>query len=51
MKEEERLREFEDRIAGGEKIEPGDWMPEGYRKQLIRMIAAPGLWDYCFRGG
>src|SRR5690606_38346050 len=22
----------------GEKIEPGDWMPEAYRKQLIRMI-------------
>ncbi|MCO5197338.1 MAG: 1,2-phenylacetyl-CoA epoxidase subunit A [Anaerolineae bacterium] len=33
------LAEFEDRIARGEKIEPGDWMPEAYRKQLIRMIS------------
>jgi ring-1,2-phenylacetyl-CoA epoxidase subunit PaaA len=37
--EEARLQEFEARIASGEKIEPGDWMPEGYRKQLIRMIS------------
>ncbi|HXK58255.1 MAG TPA: 1,2-phenylacetyl-CoA epoxidase subunit A [Acidobacteriota bacterium] len=37
--DEERLREFEARIARGEKIEPGDWMPERYRKQLIRMIS------------
>lgn len=35
----ERLREFEARIAHGEKIEPGDWMPEEYRRQLIRMIS------------
>lgn len=35
----ERLREFEARIARGEKIEPGDWMPEEYRRQLIRMIS------------
>lgn len=33
-----KLEEFEARIARGEKIEPGDWMPEQYRKQLIRMI-------------
>lgn len=33
------LQEFEARIARGEKIEPGDWMPEEYRKQLIRMIS------------
>lgn len=32
------LKEFEDRIARGEKIEPKDWMPAEYRKQLIRMI-------------
>jgi len=37
--DEEKLREFEARIARGEKIEPGDWMPEEYRKQLIRMIS------------
>jgi ring-1,2-phenylacetyl-CoA epoxidase subunit PaaA len=34
----EKLQAFETRIARGEKIEPGDWMPEQYRKQLIRMI-------------
>jgi ring-1,2-phenylacetyl-CoA epoxidase subunit PaaA len=36
---EQKLAEFEARIARGEKIEPGDWMPEAYRKQLIRMIS------------
>ena len=36
---EEKLTEFEARIARGEKIEPGDWMPDRYRKQLIRMIS------------
>jgi ring-1,2-phenylacetyl-CoA epoxidase subunit PaaA len=39
MTDEERLQEFEARIARGEKIEPGDWMPDEYRKQLIRMIS------------
>lgn len=34
-----RLAAFEARIARGEKIEPGDWMPDRYRKQLIRMIS------------
>lgn len=33
-----KLAEFEARIAAGEKIEPKDWMPADYRKQLIRMI-------------
>lgn len=33
-----KLAEFEARIAGGDKIEPKDWMPAEYRKQLIRMI-------------
>lgn len=37
--EEEKLAQFEDRINRGEKIEPGDWMPEEYRQQLIRMIS------------
>ena len=32
-------QEFEARIERGEKIEPGDWMPEEYRQQLIRMIS------------
>src|SRR5574339_599703 len=34
----EKLKVFEERIARGEKIEPVDWMPALYRKQLIRMI-------------
>lgn len=33
-----KLAEFEARIASGNKIEPKDWMPKEYRKQLIRMI-------------
>ena len=33
-----KLAEFEARIAAGDKIEPKDWMPKEYRKQLIRMI-------------
>ena len=31
-------RTFQDRIDAGEKIEPKDWMPDGYRKTLIRQI-------------
>jgi ring-1,2-phenylacetyl-CoA epoxidase subunit PaaA len=34
----EKLAEFEAKIDRGEKIEPRDWMPHDYRKQLIRMI-------------
>ncbi|MEX2180550.1 MAG: 1,2-phenylacetyl-CoA epoxidase subunit PaaA [Gemmatimonadaceae bacterium] len=30
---------FEARIAAGESIEPKDWMPDRYRKQLTRMMA------------
>jgi ring-1,2-phenylacetyl-CoA epoxidase subunit PaaA len=33
-----KLAEFEARIDRGEKIEPQDWMPALYRRQLIRMI-------------
>lgn len=39
QEDQNRIREFEARIARGEKIEPGDWMPQEYRKQLIRMIS------------
>lgn len=39
MSEHEKLQQFEQRIAQGIKIEPKDWMPEAYRKQLIRMIS------------
>jgi ring-1,2-phenylacetyl-CoA epoxidase subunit PaaA len=36
---EAKLAAFEARIQRGEKIEPNDWMPLEYRKQLIRMIS------------
>ena len=36
MSPEERA--FQDRIDRGEKIEPRDWMPDGYRKTLIRQM-------------
>ncbi len=35
----DKLAEFETRLERGEKIEPGEWMPEAYRQQLIRMIS------------
>ena len=31
-------RAFQDRIDANEKIEPKEWMPEGYRKTLIRQM-------------
>src|SRR5574338_1554241 len=34
-----RTAEFEARIARGESIEPKDWMPDRYRKQLTRMMS------------
>jgi ring-1,2-phenylacetyl-CoA epoxidase subunit PaaA len=37
--EAQHLEEFEARIDRGEKIEPGDWMPEAYRKNLLRMMS------------
>ena len=46
LTEEEKQRHFEARIARGEKIEPGDWMPEKYRKQLIRMISQHAHSEY-----
>ncbi len=33
------LAAFDARIASGESIEPKDWMPDRYRKQLIRMMS------------
>ena len=32
-------RAFQQRIDDNQKIEPKDWMPEGYRKTLIRQIS------------
>ncbi|HXI87418.1 MAG TPA: 1,2-phenylacetyl-CoA epoxidase subunit PaaA [Parvularculaceae bacterium] len=37
MSPEERA--FQEKIDAGVKIEPKDWMPEGYRKTLIRQIS------------
>jgi ring-1,2-phenylacetyl-CoA epoxidase subunit PaaA len=35
---EPQERAFQERIDAGDKIEPKDWMPDGYRKNLIRQI-------------
>ncbi|KAA5834382.1 1,2-phenylacetyl-CoA epoxidase subunit PaaA [Saccharopolyspora hirsuta] len=35
----ELQRHFDERIAHDQRIEPRDWMPEGYRKTLVRQIA------------
>jgi ring-1,2-phenylacetyl-CoA epoxidase subunit PaaA len=35
----EALARFEATIAHEERIEPRDWMPEGYRRTLVRQIA------------
>ncbi len=40
MSAEERA--FQERIDAGEKIEPKDWMPDGYRKTLVRQISQHG---------
>lgn len=37
--EADREQRFQKRIDNGEVIEPKDWMPERYRKQLIRMMS------------
>src|SRR5207247_4638254 len=34
-----RATEFEGRIARGETIDPKDWMPQRYRRQLVRMMS------------
>lgn len=31
--------EFAQRVAADQRIEPRDWMPEGYRKTLVRQVA------------
>lgn len=37
--EERLLDSFEARVQDGEAIEPRDWMPEGYRRHLLRQIS------------
>jgi ring-1,2-phenylacetyl-CoA epoxidase subunit PaaA len=39
MKELDLEKNFQDKIDNEEKIEPRDWMPEKYRKTLIRQIS------------
>lgn len=36
--EQEKEKQFNERIDRGDIIEPKDWMPERYRKQLIRIM-------------
>ncbi len=38
MTEEQQLKHFEEKIEAEIKIEPRDWMPEKYRKNLVRQI-------------
>jgi ring-1,2-phenylacetyl-CoA epoxidase subunit PaaA len=38
-KEEMLLAKFEATVERCDAIEPRDWMPEGYRKHLIRQIS------------
>ncbi|MFM7344052.1 MAG: 1,2-phenylacetyl-CoA epoxidase subunit PaaA [Tagaea sp.] len=38
-RDDARSKAFQARIDAEEKIEPNDWMPEGYRKTLVRQIS------------
>ena len=39
IEDPERLAAFEARVAADEFIEPKDWMPDAYRKTLVRQIS------------
>jgi ring-1,2-phenylacetyl-CoA epoxidase subunit PaaA len=39
MDDEDRMRAFQERIDAEQRIEPKDWMPDAYRKSLIRQIS------------
>jgi ring-1,2-phenylacetyl-CoA epoxidase subunit PaaA len=39
VEDADRLARFEARCAAEEKIEPRDWMPEAYRRTLVRQIS------------
>jgi len=39
MGDEELMRRFHERIDAEQRIEPKDWMPEAYRRNLIRQIS------------
>ncbi len=38
MTEQERLDAFNVHVAGGGKVEPGDWMPDEYRKAVLKFV-------------
>src|SRR5688500_13130904 len=38
MTYDEKLAEFDSRIAAGEKIEAEDWMPDDYRRGVLKFI-------------
>ena len=49
---EDLLRRFQARIDAEQRIEPKDWMPEAYRRTLVRQISQhahrrplPGGWE------
>ncbi len=44
---EENLAAFESRVSRGDKVEPGDWMPDAYRQQLIRLIHVHANSEIC----
>lgn len=39
LNEQEMLNKFQQYVDGENKVEPKDWMPEAYRKTLIRQIS------------
>ncbi|MBA2875167.1 1,2-phenylacetyl-CoA epoxidase subunit PaaA [Thermaerobacillus caldiproteolyticus] len=43
LSEEEKYKQFMERIEAGEKIEADDWMPEEYRMTLVKLIAMHGI--------
>jgi ring-1,2-phenylacetyl-CoA epoxidase subunit PaaA len=43
LSEEEKMAHFMKRIEAGEKIEADDWMPEEYRRTLIKLISMHGI--------
>ena len=38
MTDDERLNAFNAHVAGGGKVEPGDWMPDAYRKAVLKFV-------------
>ena len=34
-----RLLNFEEKVANDQRIEPGDWMPDAFRKNVLRQMS------------